>query len=857
MVIKPPTRLNVAVDVHPPARPPSTPPPSHHIDAGRVNSTRRTVPSRSETGDINADAIMPTRAPSVTLNESPLSTQPTTPQSIEGYSMPAIPALPDANSDGFRVHRGRRYVDLANSRVTLVARDPDTGLFRARLPSELIASGPLLLRDPVSRLWHPHTPLDADSLPLTDTRLAAFRTDLDFRTAAADVDGLFSHAGKRYLVIRGHAYQALQDLDASTPERAVWRIVKPADPVAIDTANTYNASRAGATLAVTRNERNEWLAINTGLKGGMPRHPAFKPIRDELMQRYQPIHNAHKAIERSSQQYDALHEQVRLQPEGSTERTEALIKLEVHMLKLLKMQADFVQSLIDNREWLKHLKASGQYKRELRTFQKERVENLNRLMVIMDMRVKPLALAVSVSTYRRVITHLNKKLKLLEDRQALMEHIKKSDPSSVSDLDELNNKLPGVDQIKFNQLTLYLRLLTDDSPNPPSPGMESLRAIDLFTESLKSIPEHQQPLALLLAVDQLKNEKGRFAALMTLESPEKVGYIKEIITLIEQYESKIESRLTTIYDRFERNTELPHLDQEIDFDFVPPQSNTSPAVPAPPRKMFRTRQHGTYKVLVGETEIAADGNVTLKVPDPFRPDSPPQRYEKHQGDWLPVRPHIVDTPRPERLSEARRLLAGVAGHLAEAKSREARKTNPTDILEYLGAEADRLNDQARLLENHQQAVDDSETAGLVARLRSAGDSLTEEGQNVLVRMYKNRAVLDVMRLNYLLDHGELDVVRKVSRKPMGKGAKKTFLDVYLINDRSDAMPLWEAHFHYEAHDSHALNFTVKGGHLKTLEQAGRGTLSQRRDEQAGLPHVAIWRETFDGKTAQKIFNLAA
>ena len=64
------------------------------------------------------------------------------------------------------------------------------------------------------------------------------------------------------------------------------------------------------------------------------------------------------------------------------------------------------------------MKASGQHKRELRTFQKERVENLNRLMAIMDMRVKPLALAVSVSTYRRVITHLNKKLKPLEYRQA-------------------------------------------------------------------------------------------------------------------------------------------------------------------------------------------------------------------------------------------------------------------------------------------------------------------------------------------------------------------------------------------------------------------------------------------------------
>ncbi|MNN88528.1 hypothetical protein D3C81_2062260 [compost metagenome] len=69
--------------------------------------------------------------------------------------------------------------------------------------------------------------------------------------------------------------------------------------------------------------------------------------------------------------------------------------------------------------------------------------------------------------------------------------------------------------------------------------------------------------------------------------------------------------------------------------------------------------------------------------------------------------------------------------------------------------------------------------------------------------------------------------------------------------------MWEAHFHYDQHDAAPLNFTTRGGHLKTLEQSRRGIESQRRDEQAGLPHVAIWRQTFDGKTASKIFALAS
>jgi len=36
-----------------------------------------------------------------------------------------------------------------------------------------------------------------------------------------------------------------------------------------------------------------------------------------------------------------------------------------------------------------------------------------------------------------------------------------------------------------------------------------------------------------------------------------------------------------------------------------------------------------------------------------------------------------------------------------------------------------------------------------------------------------------------------------------------------------------------------------------------GSVSQRREEQAGRQHVAIWRNYFDGRTAQRIFDLAA
>ena len=73
------------------------------------------------------------------------------------------------------------------------------------------------------------------------------------------------------MVIDSHAYQVMQDLDASTPTQKVWRIVNPKDPVASDSANIYRASRSGETRAIIRSEENTWVSILTGLRGGMRR----------------------------------------------------------------------------------------------------------------------------------------------------------------------------------------------------------------------------------------------------------------------------------------------------------------------------------------------------------------------------------------------------------------------------------------------------------------------------------------------------------------------------------------------------------------------------------------------------------
>jgi len=192
--------------------------------------------------------------------------------SLENYRIQSAAVLPDADSEGLRVYKDRQYVDVPDAGVVLVGVDAETGLYRARLSSELLPSGPWMLRDIESGIWHPHNDFSTRTDPLTDASLQNFRSGLDLGSVEPGVDGVIRHNGKLYVVIQEHTYQVLQDLDASRPEYRVWRLVNPADPVATDSANIYRASLGGETVAITRSEQDTWVSILTGLRGGMDRN---------------------------------------------------------------------------------------------------------------------------------------------------------------------------------------------------------------------------------------------------------------------------------------------------------------------------------------------------------------------------------------------------------------------------------------------------------------------------------------------------------------------------------------------------------------------------------------------------------
>jgi len=861
MPAKPPSKGVTTAEVHnPPSRSAQDLPPRHGTSPAIRSAAQSLVDG--QTPGRNPDGADPDRisaAPSVNVSEIH-SSPPAIPSApaLETYRVSPGTRLPAADASGFRVFKGRLFVDMHDGSILQISLDPEMALYRASLGSEARPSGPILFHDPRSNRWHPLFDFEESALPLSAGRLTTFRTTLDFSGTAPDSDGLHGFDGKRYVIIENHAHQVMHDVDASSSERKVWRIVNPKDPVAGDRENIYRASRAGETLAITRNAEGIWTTSLDGLKGGMRRTAQTQDNKAYLFLRYEPIRNAFEALAASNRRYGELWDGARDLPEGSQAEKEALIKLEVHIIKHTRMQAEYVKSLIDNKDWLILLKAGGLYKSELHTLQLNRIDYFNKLIAVMDRRVYPTVHAITVESLKSNLAHLDKKLKIMDDRQEVMDQIRKADRSATSELDELNRGVPTVDQIYSSQYNICLRLISDDPENPPPFGMRSAMALHLLKKDLHEVSGYSEPLALQLTLENIRSDRAAFESLAfeTLDSsatPAKAAYVSQALSLLDRFVSKIDNRLNEIHEQIDSNSQLPHYDQDIDFDFFPEQSSGA-AEAAAPRKLFRTRHHGTYRVLVGVKDTAADGSVTLEVPDLFKPDAPPQRYQKIRNEWRRIRPASAPAPRPQLMRNATECLARVNEHVTQARLMEARKANPTNIVEFLGAESDRLKDLAQRLESTERAAEDTEVTGLINRLGTAAASMDAEGQSILIRMYKNKDVLDVLRLNFLLDHSELKIVKTVERRQTGKGRYKSFLDVYSINDRSDNAPLWEAHFHYDRQDRQALDYTLKGAHMKTLEQGKLGSAFQQREEQAGRPHQRIWRELISPRVAQKLFD---
>jgi hypothetical protein len=861
---KPPPRGTTTVDIHThPTRPSNghTPYPDTvpHVDFGLSTGRHPENPlgTGRTPGDADLDAITPT--PPVTVREisSVSETAPTPAQRpLEHYWITAAAHLSDADAQGFRIFKGRQYVDVSGGGIVHVAMDPETGLYRAKLPSELQPSGPVIVRDPETRLWHPLDDIAPTTYPLTVTRLKAFRTSLDFIGVEPGSNGLYRHDGKLYVVIQNHAYQVLQDLEASSPQVPVMRIVRAEDPVALNDNNVYLATRPGRSEPIVFDDQDGWIGVQVAGAGGM-HAPANSAFHKRIKAQAEVLDGESVELFAADTRRQQLTTQWQATIGTEGERM-ALVLLEVQIRKELALLEARVARFVNEQNWIALVKPHGEYGIELKELRISLVVNYERLIAVGDPR-RRMELRQNhnpVEFYRSIADYMLFKRKIMETRQKVFEDILAASRSSEDELIRLGYNSTEMHLFTASWVHARSRLLTDnplDSDSEPAQLGYSFLEITSAFRGIESIPEVARIAVLTDLLDQSAAIRGSYENLDLPPGSPQASSRREITEAIQAFEATLESRVARYHQNLENTSALPAQDQPIDFTFIPAQDRAGPA--PMPRRVFRAKHHGVYKISVGQPRRTVTGEELIDVIDPSNSAQVLRTYERSDGEWHRVQP-AQNRTLPELIAQATQRLDQSDSHLSSARQDEREKRNATNIVEFLGGKAEALDDLARQLE-HAPNPTGNNIAALVQRLRQDSQRLRTEGEDIRIRLYKDKSFLSADRLAYLIGQDQISVVKTHSRLERGKGKGKHFLDIYSLNDKHTTEPLWHAHFHYEKKDSPVLNFAVQGGHLKTLEQSRLGVSSQRRDEQAGREHVPIWRETIDGRTAQKIFELTA
>ncbi|WP_223259105.1 leucine-rich repeat domain-containing protein [Pseudomonas moraviensis] len=179
MPVKPPTGGSTPVKVDAstsPTRPAEVgtplPGPSGRRDFGSGLSLDDLRPRPGSSSAVDADAAGTT--PAVIIHAAPVETRLLAPgPALDDYVINARAILPEVNSEGLTVFKKRTYAEVADGEFVLVAVDPETGLHRARRPSDLLP-GPVMLRDAASGFWYPRTVVE----PATRAQVRSYLPDM-------------------------------------------------------------------------------------------------------------------------------------------------------------------------------------------------------------------------------------------------------------------------------------------------------------------------------------------------------------------------------------------------------------------------------------------------------------------------------------------------------------------------------------------------------------------------------------------------------------------------------------------------------------------------------------------------------
>ncbi|HWH88608.1 MAG TPA: hypothetical protein VNV36_17825 [Pseudomonas sp.] len=868
MPIKPPITGITTVSVHVPRpRDPITRPGQLPLgDGGLVNRFPNRpgtdTPRTATDPDLNTITPLPPRV-SVSATSDSAPAPAVGERTLKDFWITSLATLPAPDAQGISTFKGRQYGKVPEGGTVQMGLDPDSGHYRATLPSELNPSGPILQFDAKSRLWQPVEDFVASTYSLSDARLQAYRTDLHFATVDPDSDGLYRFNGKLYVEIGQYAYQVLHDLNASSPHTVVLRIVRPGDPVSLHEHNIYVGSRMGSSQPIVFDTRHGWRGINVKGAAGMRRRAQAGRSEFEFMEiklKIKEINQTLLANDQKNRDLISAWETARDSEGDPTARVnrekKALSARKKHNKQELQVLEEALSFYEADKSVIKPLLQKSVYNQKIIELNKRKMHVYQQFVECNLTRQDLDGSLLDLQPHRlsRTVTVLSKILGRMRERQRIADDLVKKWGLSPDDA-----SLTAISPMHILDIVASWVLAKSLMLNNPQSSVDSPRASDLAVEfgratfiygALDRIPQTSHPAVMSSLSGELAAIRDWYERLDLPAGPEHVSSRDEIIAELKIFEETLAARLNHYHQQTERSAPSSH-DQPIDFEFIPPQERRG-REPGP-KRIVRVKKLGIYKIEVGESRRTAQNEVVIDVRNPLDPERRVQTYERRDGEWQPVTP-TSDKDLPTLMAEADQHLKRTDAHVNDALYEERQKYNPDNIVEKLEARARKMDETAARLERF--GLSDANRSALVERLKRDSARLRAEGENIRIRIYKDKNFLCVDRLLYLIDKGHVGAVKIADRLKRGKGGDREYLDMYSLTDAANAAPLWEAHFHYPTPNAGQLDFNVRGAHLKTLEQSRKGASSQRREERAHGKHTAIWREYFDGRAAQRIFDLA-
>ncbi|UVJ44507.1 hypothetical protein NVV94_02550 [Pseudomonas sp. LS1212] len=733
---------------------------------------------------------------------------------------------------------------------------------------------------------------EPSGLPLSSARLQPFRLQTDLSNVTADAHGIYALDGRRFVVIDNESYRVMHDRDASSPQQAIWRIVKPQDPIAANEQNIFVAG-IGLNEAITDRE-GRWVAATLPGAGGMPsKGGRLEAMKRENLEKKNQTDQARRRKDQETQQQlnDVSHEMhglvevmQSLHPkldhpdhETKTEARSALAATYYKLIRLITRKIELLQAGDPQRNRAGIIAAHV-----------NRLQCLEKIILGLDLAFTEEVGVFVTDPYHgehahyrgqrnRILKHMEEKRPFLKKREAYIEELRTRYPGAEAEgeIATLYKTYPAKPwNLEVAAVLFRMELLSIgdpmDSSNPVAFKPEAVLQMIQFHETsvayddLVWVPTHHQMTVLDHLQRQLESVRTAFEQMRgEFSSPREGKHLEDTVKGLVAIEQDCQVRLEALYQQSTDNASLAKELDDIDLGFLPAQPGPSHA-PATRRKLIKVKQRGIDSIKLGQERVTDNGETFVDIIGSIDGTGTAiQTYEKPQGGgWKGTKPPPAPPRSPPTLptlmESAQAQLGEVTRDQAKATRDAQAKLNPTNIVEYLETKAEQLDNTAREIEAATIDQASTESRSLIEQLKDASVRLKKTGEQTLIEMYKAPEKLDISRLLYLIKMKQVSVVKLLDRGEHGKGTARHFLDIYLIKDaQGERRDLWHAHFHYPARDTPSEQFSLKGGHLKTLKQSGLGRTTQARDEQQGRAHSPIWRAAFDSRSARKLFALVS